>query len=128
MGFEPTTPCLQSSTEGVRRSLSVSLRGCRAVRSVRSPRREADVAPVATLLAPSIKARRQSDPLRRSKGSASSLLVGPVELVEDPVAVLEGEVDAFRFDVEAPLSTVAAFPDEPVFQNDGGEVVLAGDR
>src|SRR5438874_13831996 len=57
-----------------------------------------------------------------------SVLVGPVELVEDPVAVLEVEVDAFGFDVEASLPTVTALPDEPMFQDDGGEVVLAGDR
>src|SRR3989442_5327341 len=58
---------------------------------------------------------------------AASLLVGPVELVEDPVAVLEAEVDAFRLDVEVPLATVTALPDEPMLQNDGGEMVLAGD-
>ena len=64
---------------------------------------------------------------RQLAGFRSRLGVGPVEVVEDPVGVLEREMDPARIDVDAALAAVAAFPDEPFLEHDGDAVVLAGD-
>src|SRR5687767_14238120 len=55
-------------------------------------------------------------------------LIRPVEVVVDPVAVLEAEVDAFRRDVEGALSAVAALPDEARVEVDRDEMLFSSDR
>src|SRR4051794_23618528 len=64
----------------------------------------------------------------RAYRADSGFRVGPVEVVQDPVAVLEGQVDAFGFDVEAALAALALLPDEALVQDDRYAVHLAGHR
>ena len=61
-------------------------------------------------------------------GHRGLALVGPVELVEDPVAVLEVQVDAFGFNFEASLAAFAALPDETGVEIDRDEMLLTCHR